>query len=86
MARFCLTFILCLAVLRIGMIGGHDLRHDLFDPGRFVPALPIEQLQFFLKVFIIHSDRLADIDEFVLGFLYAFFVHQKFFVELLARP
>lgn len=67
------------------MIRRHDFCHKFSHPVCFLVGCFIELPEFLFKCCIIHLDRFADMDQLVWRLLHAFFCHQEFFEEFLAR-
>lgn len=60
---------------KIRMIRWHDFCHDLLDPAGLILAFLVQQLQFFLKIFIVHLNGFSDEDQLIVCFLHSLFVH-----------
>ena len=66
------------------LIRRHDFRDEVFHVVRFGLVGRFQPLELFLELFVVHLDRLADMDQLVLRILQSLFFHQKLFVKLFA--
>lgn len=62
----------------------HPLDHIPYIPD-VLPAFAVELVEVLQELFVVHPDRVADVDQLIRCIRHALFVHQKLLVELLAR-
>ena len=62
----------------------HSLDHIPYIPD-VLPAFAVELVEVLQELFVVHLDRVADVDQLIRCIRHALFVHEELLVELLAR-
>ena len=62
----------------------HPLDHIPYIPD-VLPAFAVELVEVLQELFVVHLDRVADVDQLIRCIRHALFVHEELLVELLAR-
>ena len=62
----------------------HALDHIPYIPD-VLPAFTVELVEVLQELFVVHLDRVADVDQLIRCIRHALFVHEKLLIELLAR-
>ncbi len=70
--------------LRLVIRRYHSLDHIPYIPD-VLPAFAVELVEVLQELFVVHLDRVADVDQLIRCIRHALFVHEELLVELLAR-